>query len=376
MPSNQARDDSSRINHRSSSISDGYSSHSPSDLISAAASTPGTERSDMECDFTDTEKERLRLMNHYALHTSRSITDVIIPRDQNQSLWGEWVTELAFKHNFLLHGLLGLSALHLALKGVSPQRHTVIAIRHHDLGVAMFRSHLSNITPENHDAVFAFSCVVSLYTFGIQRPSEPTEDPIDRLHQVFSLIRGSSFLVKSDHDTMVRSRWSVLMLPHPFPPTVLSSELEDVLSKLLSRAAMAPEAARMGIYEPTIKTLRHSLAMSIMYRRIKMTFSYFAVICPPEFWSMVRIGEPLALSILANYAVTLDWLRSNIWMAYWGREIVVAVRKALPLDWHECIAWAVQEMERPSESGGLGRYSASISDSLQENDQITTSLAL
>ncbi|GAT23562.1 hypothetical protein RIB2604_01707010 [Aspergillus luchuensis] len=204
----------------------------------------------------------------------------------------------------------------------------------------MFRSHLSNITPENHDAVFAFSCVVSLYTFGIQRPSEPTEDPIDRLHQVFSLIRGSSFLVKSDHDTMVRSRWSVLMLPHPFPPTVLSSELEDVLSKLLSRAAMAPEAARM------------------------------------EFWSMVRIGEPLALSILANYAVTLDWLRSNIWMAYWGREIVVAVRKALPLDWHECIAWAVQEMERPSESGGLGRYSASISDSLQENDQITTSLAL
>jgi hypothetical protein len=50
-----------------------------------------------------------------------------------------------------------------------------MAIRHHDLGVAMFRPHLSNITPENHDAVFAFSCIVVLYTFGIQRPFEPTE---------------------------------------------------------------------------------------------------------------------------------------------------------------------------------------------------------
>lgn len=376
MPQNQASNNSSRVNNQSSSISDGYGSNSPSDLMSVAASTPGTEHSDVECDFTDIEKERLKLMNHYALHTSKSITDVIIPQDQNQSFWGEWVTELAFKHNFLLHGLLGLSALHLALKGVSAQRHTVMAIRHHDLGVAMFRPHLSNITPENHDAVFAFSCIVVLYTFGIQRPFEPTEDPIDRLHQVFSLIRGSSILVKADHETMARSRWSVLMLPHPFPPTVLSSELEDVLSKLLSRAAMTPKAARMGVYEPAIQTLRHSLAMAVMYRRTKMTFSYFAVMSPPEFWSMVRTGEPLALVILANYAVTLHWLRENIWMAYWGKGILDAVRQKLPLEWRECIAWAVQETDSPSEPDEVEVYSASTSDPLPEKDHITASSTL
>ncbi|GKZ26144.1 hypothetical protein AbraIFM66950_000342 [Aspergillus brasiliensis] len=234
-----------------------------------------------------------------------------------------------------------------------------MAIRHHDLGVALFRPYLSNITPENHDAVFAFSCIVVLYTFGIQRPSESTEDPIDRLHQVFSLIRGSSFLVKADHETMARSRWSILMLPHPVPPTVLSPELEDVLSKLLLRAAMTPTAARIGIYEPAIQTLRDSLTIAVIYRRTKMTFSYFAVICPPEFWSMVRIGEPLALAILANYAVTLDWLRRNIWMACWGRKIVDAARQALPQCWHECIAWAVQETERPSEADEIEVHSAS-----------------
>lgn len=175
---------------------------------------------------------------------------------------------------------------------------------------------------------------------------------------------------------MARSRWSVLMLPHPFPPTVLSSELEDVLSKLLSRAAMTPKAARMGVYEPAIQTLRHSLAMAVMYRRTKMTFSYFAVMSPPGFWSMVRTGEPLALVILANYAVTLHWLRENIWMAYWGKGILDAVRQKLPLEWRECIAWAVQETDSPSEPDEVEVYSASTSDPLPEKDHITASSTL
>jgi hypothetical protein len=60
---------------------------------------------------------------------------------------------------------------------------------------------------------------------------------------------------------------------------------------------------------------------------------------------MVCIGEPLALAILANFAVILYWLRQTIWLQGWGRETVEAVREALPVEWHECIAWAVQETE-------------------------------
>ncbi|PYI10309.1 hypothetical protein BO78DRAFT_415060 [Aspergillus sclerotiicarbonarius CBS 121057] len=366
----QASNQSSHNKQNSSSLSDGYSSHSPGDLLSVADSTPDTEKSSAGSYIANSEKERLRLMNHYALHTSRSVTEITLPGDQNQSMWGDWVTELAFEHDFLLHGLLGLSALHLALRGVSRQKHTVMAIHHHDLGVALFRPHLSNVTPDNRDAVFAFSCVVALYTFGIHRSSQPTENPINKIHHVFAMIRGSALFVKSDHGAMERSQWSILMLPCPFPSVKLPGEIEDMLSTILRRIPSTTSTAiRIDIYQPVIKTLRDSLAMAILYRRTKMTLSYFPVMCPPDFWAMVRTSEPLSLAILANYAVTLHWLRTNVWMQCWGKEIVDAIRQALPLEWHECIAWAVRETDRPSQADDyeIEDHSASTSSSLQAN---------
>ncbi|PWY80266.1 hypothetical protein BO94DRAFT_470979 [Aspergillus sclerotioniger CBS 115572] len=363
----QASNESSHNKQKSSSLSDEYSSPSPGDLLSVTMSTPSTEQSNAESYFARSEKERLRLMNHYALHTSRSITEIILPKDQDQSMWGDWVPELAFEHDFLLHGLLGLSALHLALRGISQQKHTVMAIHHHNLGLALFRPHLSNVTPDNRDAIFAFSCVVALYTFGIQRSSEPTEDPINRIYHVFSMIRGSALFVKSDHDAMEQSHWSVLMLPYPFPSVKLPGEMEDMLNTILQRIPTTSTATQIEIYQPAIRTLRDSLAMAILYRRTKMTLSYFPVVCPPEFWAMVRISEPLSLAILANYAVTLHWLRMNIWMECWGKEIVNAVHQVLPLDWHDCIAWAVRETDRPSQADDyeIEDHSTSASDLLQ-----------
>ncbi|PWY90196.1 hypothetical protein BO70DRAFT_368732 [Aspergillus heteromorphus CBS 117.55] len=335
-----------------SSLSDEHSSRSASDVKSITMSTAGTEQSTVDFQFTDSERERLRLMSHYALHASKSITEIILPGDRDQSMWGDWVTELAFEHDFLLHGLLSISALHLALRGVSQQKHTVMAIRHHDLGVALFRPHLSNITYENHDAVFAFSCVVALYSFGIQRSSKSMEDPLTNIHQVLTLVRGSAIALKPSHEAREQSRWSVLMLPYPFVFTGrLPVVIEDMLSKLRQRIPATPFAgSHTGIYLSAIQTLRDTLTMTIMYRRQKMTHSYFPAVCPPEFWAMVRIAEPLALAILANHAITLHWMGNSIWMEGWGKQTVDAVRQALPPDWHECIAWAVQEVESPSEA--------------------------
>ena len=149
-------------------------------------------------------------MNHFTLHTSKTITEVTIPEDE--SIWGTWATELASENDFLLHGLFSLSSLHLVLCSISPQKNTVTAIHHHGLGLALFRPQLPT---ENFDAVFAFSCVVAFYSFGIHRASESEMDPITTIHQVLTLIRRSAVIVKSDHEVMKQSRWSVLMAHDP-----------------------------------------------------------------------------------------------------------------------------------------------------------------
>lgn len=53
-----------------------------------------------------------------------------------------------------------------------------MAIHHYDLGLALFRPHLSNIAADKYDAIFAFSCDFAFYPLGIQRSSESEMNPI------------------------------------------------------------------------------------------------------------------------------------------------------------------------------------------------------
>jgi hypothetical protein len=156
-------------------------------------------------------------MTHSTLHTLKSTTEITTPEDRNQALLGNWSTELAFANNFLLRGLLSLSTLHLAHLDVSRQKHTLMAIHHHGLGIDLFRPQLSNITDDKHYAVFMFSFAVALDSFGIQRYSESEISPIPKINQVLILIRGSGVIFKYDNKRLKRSYWSVLIVPDYFP---------------------------------------------------------------------------------------------------------------------------------------------------------------
>jgi hypothetical protein len=310
-------------------------------------SPSSSEQSIVESHFTDTGREQLRLMCHYTLQASHSIAEITIPEDQDQSLWSTWVTDLALECDFLLHGVLSLSALHLALCGVSRQKNTVLAIRHHDLGVALFRPHLSSITAGNYDAMIAFSCIVAFYAFGIQRCSDPDESPITKLHQVLTLIRGSSVIIKADYEAVLRSRWSAIMSHIPqISPKVLPDGIRNTISLLRQRVStMTLVTDQQNVYLSTIAVLRDSLEYAVASLFTQRTITMFVLMCPAEFWIMVSAGEPLALAILANYTVILHWQRKNIWMEGWGTSIVEAVRHAIPLEWHDCIDWAGREVE-------------------------------
>lgn len=317
------------------------------EYLQSMMSPPSQPASLLDFHFTDTERERLRLMSHYTLKTANSIAEITIPKHLDQSLWSTWFTELALESDFLLHALLSLSALHLARCGVSSEKNIVMAIHHHDLGVALFRPHLSNITAD-YDAVIAFSCAVAFYAFGIQRCLEPEVSPIAKLHQVLTLIRGSGVIIKADYAAVLQSRWAVMLapVPHEASPEI-PNDMEDMLSTLQRRAStiMTTAADERNLYTSSIQVLGDSLAFALTNLFTQKTMTMFPMHCPVEFWSRVSAGEPLALAIFANYAVILHWQRENVWMLGWGKEVVDAVRHSIPLKWHECIEWAVRETE-------------------------------
>ncbi|KAH8809439.1 hypothetical protein F5884DRAFT_734592 [Xylogone sp. PMI_703] len=311
---------------------------------SATTSTSNSGQPVHRSHFTDAERGRLRLMNHYVLHTSPSITEITTPSDP--SIWTDWVPELAFDNDFLLHGLLSLSALHLALRDVSRQKHIALAVHHNDLGVGLFRRYLSNPTNNQYDAAFAFSCAVAFYSFGIQRCTESGMNQITKIHQVLVLLRQSATIFKSKQESLLQSRWSVLALRHELGSTGVPDEVDNMLSKLEQyNTTKTSDIARQNAYATSIKVLRHNLRIAIEFQNRQFTITWFPIMSPAGFWTMLDNGEPLALAILANYAVILYRWRESIWLKGWGKETVDAIRQTLSAEWHDCIAWAIRETE-------------------------------
>lgn len=288
-------------------------------------------------------------MHHYTGSTRQSITDFALNTEEGITIWSNYIPQLAFEHDFLLHGLLSLSSLHLFLSNRSES--VVPAIRHHNLGLALFRPSLHSITADKADALFAFSCILSLFSFGIHRAIPFQLGPIEKICEALTLIRGAGVIVQSCKMRLLHDGpWKAwFTLEGVDLSEALPAEIEDVIAKLSRRISdtnfSTGADASVAIYSRAVTTLRHTLLIATRSALSQITVTLFPIMVRSEFFEMMSRHEPLALAILANYAVILHWMRNHIWLEGWGRQTIDAVRQALPHDWHDCIAWAVQEVE-------------------------------
>ncbi|GAQ07472.1 protein RTM1 [Aspergillus lentulus] len=133
------------------------------------------------------------LMHHFTLHTSKSLAR----RQQMQDTWQIAFPTLAYSNEFLMHGILALSALHLAhLKPENHSRYITSSRFHISLGLRSFRRILTSPTTDNCCALFAFSSLIMVYVYA--SPAESAEvDMVDTLEStlhLFKLCRGTLVL--------------------------------------------------------------------------------------------------------------------------------------------------------------------------------------
>lgn len=129
--------------------------------------------------FTD-----LELMMQWCNSTYQDLSR----NEKTDTIWQCLVPEEALEHPFLMHGILALSALHLARTRNDHRRpmYSNIAIAHQNQALALFRDLLGNINASNAKAMFAFASIVVLYTFGFPHESNSSDSwtSIDDLYQV------------------------------------------------------------------------------------------------------------------------------------------------------------------------------------------------
>jgi hypothetical protein len=108
-------------------------------------------------------------MHHFSTSTSLKIhNDPTITR-----VWSITVPSLGFSHDFVMHGILALAALHLAyLRPESRDIYLSQAVAHHQEGLRKATPVLSQFEEENASAIYTHSGLTLLYTFASSKNSD------------------------------------------------------------------------------------------------------------------------------------------------------------------------------------------------------------
>ncbi|KAK9849988.1 uncharacterized protein MYU51_012739 [Penicillium brevicompactum] len=141
----------------------------------------------------------MELLHHYSTSTCYTISRLPVL----QTVWRITVPRLGFASPFLLHGILALSALHLAY--LKPDHHANYAAQaefHHNLALQTVSPILPRIDEDNATAVYLFSTITSIISCA--KPRLPDDFWVigDRDIEWMSLFRGTRFIIATAERTI------------------------------------------------------------------------------------------------------------------------------------------------------------------------------
>jgi hypothetical protein len=273
-------------------------------------------------------------------------THQILARNERvDPVWRILVPKEALSHPFLMHGILALSALHLARTHDDHRRPTYLgtAVAHQNQALAYFRESLNDINASNAKAMFAFASIVAIYALGFPHPPDP-KDPqtcLDDLLQVFNLSRGVQQVLAQATPAIKDTDWEIILQLDDYDST-LPEEESSALRRLreVNEACGAQDPHHdPSVYATALENLEDMTAgihggltpITVACRwAIKMKASYVEAI---------REHNPLALVILAHYLAILHRSRPD-WCVYdWTVTVPKAIWSILHDPWKPLAHW-------------------------------------
>ncbi|KAL9137357.1 MAG: hypothetical protein Q9175_001429 [Cornicularia normoerica] len=314
--------------------------HSPALLLSQQSLFDGPRSQQSPLQMVE-----LELLHHFTTETCYTLSD----RSESHELWRVTVPQVAFQYDFLMRGILAISALHLSF--LRPERQTYwghVAAKQQDSALSSFRKIMTNMDESNCDAFFALSSLIVVYGFESPKNSDSLgmfnyngQDSDEWL----PLIRGVNSIIISVWPWIKNGRLNGLLHDHIQEPP--QTELPSVLSEQLTHlenmcdgASGGPEA--VNAYKAALESLRASFVR--MNNRptyeceVSIAFLW-PVMIPQEFITMLNEKRPEALVLLAHYCVILHHLNDYWWMRGWAMHIINNIHRELDENWLYFIQW-------------------------------------
>lgn len=297
----------------------------------------------------------LELLHHYMTWTYKTLPSGATT-DQHE-IWQTRVVQLGFQHEFLLRGILAVSALHLAY--MVPTRRETLALHastHQSEAIQLFHKALDHVNTSNCVALFAFSCIIVVLTFAAPKPSTDNNTGIQKeILDWFHMVRGCNSVLQTQWETVSQSFLAPLLKKGMMHETAPSHSVRDTvhitgLLRLCSTDSLSQDTEAANVYALTIHELLNSFTQVTILVERKQDFVPVIFVWPitiPQAY-LIYLGErrPEAMVILAHYAALLRRVDDQWYMEGWAKYLVKQIDSALGEEWKTWLAW-------PKEATGL-----------------------
>ncbi|KAI9045306.1 Zn(II)2Cys6 transcription factor domain-containing protein [Aspergillus affinis] len=256
------------------------------------------------------------------------------------------------EYPFVLHGLLALSALHIARASdpASNTRYFSIALEHQNRALALFRPVISSINRDNSHTIFAFASLLLQLAFAMS-PCSPlieTHDSVEDLIQVFKLCRGLREIVAASWHWVKEGKLADVFTqvddskqwPLPETTEAAMSQLK-YFNESRGRQFVDHDA---DCYNAAIDHLKD---MMEIYQgkphRVELAMRWpFGL--ESKYLNLLRERDPMALAILAHYCLVLHHFRHHWWLEGWSIRVAQSIWDQLHESWKPYVSWVIKEV--------------------------------
>jgi hypothetical protein len=289
----------------------------------------------------------MELMHHYS--TSTSLTLSLLEHMDIQQIWQQQIPHEAQAHAFLLHGILGFTALHLShLHGPNDRDYHMIACHHHIRASKTFQVAVANVNVENCTAVFTFSLIMAMFQFdlsftpGLLQPGEHFESLIGAL----SALRGSWCLTMHYRPLIEQGSLGVLLTrPRNLVIGTLDPETADVLDNLeaINQSTTDTKEAK-ATYSEVIRKLHHWYSLVSPAPSTWAHIVQWPATLSPEYFTFLQQKRPMALIILAHWCVPVHRAPYRWFVEGWAKRAVLVIAHSLDGAYIPAMMWPLSQI--------------------------------
>ena len=301
----------------------------------------------------------LRLLHHFTPVVVNSFTT-----EQFRQLWLQDSVRLGFEHPFLLNAIFAITSLYVvcdagqpprvsskgqkaqagadainrpdfSLGNISPARAHRIYL---NLAVRTQREAVSSINPENADAVFLASVLLSYQTLKLLPDSpgpnlySPPTQWLRMSNAIAAVLQVAAPLVREGSVVdMVRT-------------TQMDPDFRDTAA-IFDPQNMAPFEALVDwsrYPEPDLEAILNKESPNVLFRRLVS----LGILVTAPFATFLDQGRPRALVILAHHFAMAKAAEEHWWMRGVADREVIGIQSVVPADWQWAMEWPLSVLRQ------------------------------